>query len=610
MCGIYGYIGPKNSLKTCLLGLKQLEHRGYDSAGIAGISNGELVFFKGEGKISQLEKKIALSQLDLSIAIGHTRWATHGKPCYLNAHPHFDEKSSLALVHNGIIENYVEIKESLQKKGVIFQSETDTEVLPQLIAHYYKKNILEAIRKCLAEIKGSFAVALIHKDYPGQIFCFSRHNPLCIGYNDNMTEVMIASDTNAFLGYSLNVIYLNDDEISTIDKGSVHVYDTQLKMVQKQSNKFEEQDCKPTKEGFSHFMEKEIFEQSFTIKKAMKDRILDEFGTAHFENLTFSSQELLATRHILIIACGTSYHAGCIGALMLEDLARIPTHAEIASELRYKDPIISDHTLVIAISQSGETADTIAAVKEAKAKGAKVLCICNVNHSTLSRLADSTIFLKAGPEISVCSTKAFTSQITVISLFALLMARLRHIDKQKGQVFLKELKQIPDKVKEVLAQAPLIEQLARKYCGYKNFFFLGRSYMYPTCQEAALKLKEISYLNATAYPGGELKHGPIALIDSELPTIAFLANQKTFEKMQSNLMEIKARQGSILAFVPKKFELLVPFVDDKVILPNTIDELATFLSSIAAQLFAFYMAVEMKTDIDQPKNLAKSVTVE
>lgn len=610
MCGIFGYIGAKNATEVCLSGLKQLEYRGYDSAGIAGLVDGSLLVCKDSGKVDLLEKKVRLQDLKLDSAIGHTRWATHGRPSKENAHPHHDAACSVAIVHNGIIENYDSLRTMLVDKGIEFQSETDTEVIVQLISYYYKADLLKAIQKALKQLKGSFAIALIHKDYPNQIIAATRESPLAIGYNDEHTETLISSDPNAFLGRNLNVLFLKNDEIAVVQAFSFQVYGKSLEILAKKIDRLDAEFIPPSKEGFEHFMLKEIYEQPVTIQKATLVHSVEEFGTAQFDQLEISTQELLATRHILIVACGTSWHAGCIAAAMLEEKARIPTQAEIASELRYKNLIISEDTLVIAISQSGETADTLAAVREAKSKGAKVLGICNVKNSTLTRESDSCIFLNAGPEISVCSTKAFTSQLGILSLFTLYMARLRHLDKKDGQEFLSELKKMPQKVKQVLENVEQIKEIAKKYAKYEHFFFLGRRYMYPTCLEAALKLKEISYLNANGYPAGELKHGPIALISPSFPVIGFCANKQTYDKMLSNLMEVKARGAPVLAFAPTGSKELLSIADDILWLPPTIDELAMFPTTVAGQLLAYYIAKNRKREIDQPRNLAKSVTVE
>jgi len=610
MCGIFGYIGEKNPLQVCLRGLKQLEYRGYDSAGISGIFEGRLLTFKEASKVNYLEDKVIPKDLKMEIAIGHTRWATHGKPTLLNAHPHSDGKNSLALVHNGVIENYETLKEMLKNKGVTFNSDTDTEVIVQLISFFYKQDLKKAVFRALKLLKGSLAIAVIHKDTPDLIVAACRESPLCIGYNEEKTEALVSSDPNAFLGKSLQVLFLKNEEVACIRRKEVLVYDKNGKKIEKPIEKFDAEYEAPSKDGFEHFMLKEIFEQPLTIQKAILGRYSEDFGTAEFENLSFSSKDLAAVSNVLIIACGTSFLAGNIAAALLEEKARIPTHTEIASEFRYKNPIITKGTLIIAISQSGETADTIAAVREAKAKGAKVLGICNVKNSTLTRESDSCLFLKAGPEISVCSTKAFTSQIAVLSLFTLYMARLRHYSKEEGTTFIQDLKKIPQKLKQVLDKAPEMRQLAEKYSKYENFFFLGRRYMHFTCLEAALKLKEISYVNANGYPAGELKHGPIALLDENLPIAAFCANKQTYEKILTNLLEAKARGAPILAFAPVGSEELLAIADDIFWLPSTCDEFAVFPSTVAGQLFAYYIAKIRGTDIDQPRNLAKSVTVE
>jgi len=610
MCGIFAHLGSKDSIIECLSGLKKLEYRGYDSSGIAGIQNGKLRTVKEPSKVASLEEKVKVKDLKLDLAIGHTRWATHGKPSLINAHPHMDHKENIALVHNGIIENYDQIRQMLEKRGVQFKSETDTEVIVELISFFYKKDLIKAISHALKTLKGSFALALIHKDHPDQIIACARECPLVIGYDEKKLNNMISSDPNAFLGKSLHVMYLKSDEIATIEHGKIEVFDRKLNIQVKKSEKLNGEFLPPSKEGFEHFMLKEIFEQPRTVKQALVGRYSEEFGTATFSDLNFTSKELLATNHILIIACGTSWHAGLIAASMLEEKARIPTQAEIASELRYKNPIISNETLVIAISQSGETADTIAAVREAKAKGAKVLGICNVRNSTLSRESDSCLYLHAGPEISVCSTKAFTSQIAVLTLFTLYMARLRHMSKEDGKNLISELKNVPDHIRTIFEQTENIQAIAAKYSHYKNFFFLGRRYMYATCLEAALKFKEISYINASGCPAGELKHGPIALIDNNYPVIAICTNNQTYEKMISSMMEVKARGAPILAIAFIGQTEVAKIADDVIWVPKVIDELATFPATIAGQLFAYYIAKELGCNIDQPRNLAKSVTVE
>lgn len=610
MCGIYGYIGQRNPAEVCIGGLERLEYRGYDSAGIAGISMGRMLSRKQIGKIQALKKLIDDEPLPLDLAIAHTRWATHGKPSAENAHPHFDEAETIAVVHNGIVENHAALRSRLREKGVTFRSDTDSEVIAQLISSLYKGDILKAVQDATAELQGFWAIAVIHKDHPEQIIAAARENPIAIAINRETREAFVSSDANAFQEKGLDVLFLHNNEVAVITRERIDVFDQNALLVVKKTERIEGDYSPVSKNGFEHFMLKEIFEQPKTVQQAFHGRILPETGTAHFEDLPFSNEELRSVERILILACGTSWHAGYIGASLLEDLARIPTQAEIASEFRYKNPIISKNTLVIAISQSGETLDTIAAVREVKSKGAKVIGICNVANSTLTREADAILFLKAGAEISVCSTKAFTSQLTVISLFTLLMARLRQMTQQEGQAFLAELQRLPEVIEYVLHQKDKIALLAKKYATFQNFFFLGRHYMYPASLEGALKLKEISYLNAVGYPAGEMKHGPIALIDSSLGVIGMCGNQKTYDKMLSNLMEVKARGGILLALVPEGCTEVENIADDLLFLPKICDPLAPIPYSVATQLLAYSIATEKERNIDQPRNLAKSVTVE
>jgi len=610
MCGIFGYIGPEDSAQICIEGLKKLEYRGYDSAGLAGISCGRLEYCKQVGKIHALEQAWTASPTHLGLAIAHTRWATHGKPSKENAHPHFDQSRQLAVVHNGILENHNALREMLKSQGTNFETDTDTEVIAQLIAHFYEGDLLAALQKALSLMNGFWGLAVIHKDHPDFIAAAARENPLAIAQSASRHEAFLSSDPNAFHHPDLDVTFLKNDEIALIRSDRVDVFDPSRAPIIKTTERLDLDVHHRSKNGYDHYMLKEIFEQPQTIQQALHNRFIEEFGTVEFESLTFSPQELQAVKRILLLACGTSWHAGCIAASLLEEKARIPTQAEIASEFRYKNPILSEDTLVIAISQSGETLDTIAAVREAKRKGAKVLAICNVRNSTLAREADSTLFLRAGPEISVCSTKAFTSQITVLAMFTLLMGRLRHISKEEGQHFLAELRSLPLIVEKVLQKKDEIAALALKYAGFEQFFFLGRHYMYTTSMEAALKLKEISYLSAIAYPAGEMKHGPIALVCPELAVIGLCGNRRTYEKTLSNLTEVKSRGGPILAFAFEEAVDIETVATDTVYLPPICDELASIPFSVATQLLAYSMARVLGTDIDHPRNLAKSVTVE
>jgi glucosamine--fructose-6-phosphate aminotransferase (isomerizing) len=512
-------------------------------------------------------------------------------------------------VHNGIIENYDFLRERLKKEGVRFSSETDTEVIVQLIGKCYKGNLLAAVQQALPQLRGSFALALIHKDHPDEIIAAARECPLCIGFDDEHTETIVSSDPNAFLASTPNVIFLRNNEIAQIRRGRTDFFNLDMRLLTKKSERLDNEFKVLSKEGFEHYMLKEIYEQPATVQKALLGRLDDENASVLLD-LRISEEKLHKLRSIWILGCGTSSHAGWLGTLLLEDLVRLPSTMEISSEARYRNPILTDDTLIIAISQSGETTDTIAAMREAKRRGSTILGLCNVKNSTLSREADSTLYLNAGPEVSVCSTKAFTSQITVMTLFALYLARLKGMSDNQTRYYFSELKKVPGQIQQVIEQASLLQTIAKKYAEYDNFFFMGRRYMLPTAMEAALKLKEISYVNANGYPAGELKHGPIALINDRFPVVAFCSNIQTHEKIASNLMEVKARGAPILAFAPEGMESIASIADDVFWLPPAIDPLAPFASTIAGQLFAYYVAKERGCDIDQPRNLAKSVTVE
>lgn len=605
MCGIYGYLGHRNGVKIAIEGLKRLEYRGYDSAGLAGIHDGKLHSFKEVGKVQVLEEIVG--NFSSSLVIAHTRWATHGKRSRENAHPQLDEKETVAVIHNGIIENYQALKEILIKDGVKFLSETDTEVIPHLIARAYEGDLLRAVQQTLLLLQGSFAIAVIHKNHPDQMVVAANGSPLVIGLG--LQETFISSDPNALIHHTREVIYLADGEIAMIKPEGVEIFDAGMVQISKKTEQLLHDVEESSKGKFEHFTLKEIFEQPQTVKNAMLSRFFEEYGTVALEDINLTVNDLISIKRILIIACGTSWHAGLVAGYMLEDLARIPTQVEISSEFRYKNPIVPDGTFVIAISQSGETADTIAAVRELKAKGAFVLGLCNVHGSTLAREADGCLFLRAGPEVGVCSTKAFTSQLVVLSLFTLLMARMRHMSKKEGQEFLQALQRLPEQIQQVLDLAPDIEKIAKKYSRYDHFFFLGRRYMYPTSLEGALKLKEIAYVNANGYPAGEMKHGPIALINEECPTVALCVDKVTLDKLVSNLMEVKSRHGKIIAVANSK-KGLENIADDIILIPETYDEFSPICATVVCQLFAYYMAKERGAEIDKPRNLAKSVTVE
>lgn len=609
MCGIFGYVGPNKAVDIVLSGLKRLEYRGYDSAGIGGIKNGQIICCKEVGKLAALEKEVKASRLELDIAIGHTRWATHGVPSKVNAHPHLDANRTLAVVHNGTIENYETLRRSLKEKGVVFQSETDTEVVAHLLASLYTGDLLKAVQQTIALLEGAYALGIIHRDHPDQIIAISNRMPLVIGIGKK--EAFVSSDSHAFAAHTREVVFLSDGEIAIVKANKLEVLDAKMAIVNKATEQLVNVADEHTKGKFDHFTLKEIHQQPQTIRNALATHFIEEYGNVAFEEVKLDVNELLGVERILILACGTSLHAGYIASYMIEDRARIPVQVEISSEFRYKNPIIKHGTYVIAISQSGETADTIAAVREVKAKGAKVLAICNVQGSTLVRDSDACIFLRAGQEIGVCSTKAYTSQVVVLALFTVLMARMRHMSKQEGQDFLRALQKLPAQVQQVLDLSPEIEAIAKKYANYDNFFFIGRRYMFPTSLEGALKLKEISYINANGYAAGEMKHGPIALLNDQCPVVALCANKSTYQKLQNNLTEVKARGAPLIAIAEEGFNAnLDKIADDVIRVPSTIDELATIPTTVVTQLLAYYIAKERGADIDQPRNLAKSVTVE
>lgn len=608
MCGIFGHLGPSDSANLCIEGLKFLEYRGYDSAGIAGISAGKLIYHKEVGSLAHLKEAIEKNPLPLELAIAHTRWATHGIATRENAHPHFDEHYRVAVVHNGIIDNQASVKAMLQKKGVKFSTDTDTEVIAQLISHHYSGNILEATKQTLAELTGTWGIAVIHQNHPGTLIAAARENTLAVALDPATGEVFVSSDAQSFQREGLKVCFLQKGDIAELSLHTFTIYNESGVPVERPVHQLSTQNHLLSKNGYPHFLIKEIFEQPHTIQQAIHERMDLEKGLPYFKELTFTEKELCAFDQIQILGCGTSWHAGCAAALSLTEKARIPAHAEIASEYRHQQPLITAGTLIIAISQSGETLDTLMAVREAKQKGAKILALCNVPHSTLAREADGVLHLKAGPEISVCSTKAFTSQIATLTLFTLYLGRLRgHLSKEEVLKTWQELIKLPQIVNSILANADKIQQVAAEYAHYNYFFFLGRSYMYLTALEAALKLKEISYVFASGYPAGELKHGPIALLDENVPVIGLLGDPSTYDKMINSLQEVKARKAPLIAFAPEGSEEVRRLANSVIELPIGSGVIGY---SVACQLFAYYFAMERGTEIDKPRNLAKSVTVE
>jgi glucosamine--fructose-6-phosphate aminotransferase (isomerizing) len=607
MCGIIGYCGPKSAAKVLLEGLKRLEYRGYDSAGICVQTGGSLSLFKRKGKIREL---IALvpETLSGSCGIGHTRWATHGEVNDQNAHPHLDCEGRIAVAHNGIVENYLSLKEKLTSEGHRFASETDSEVIAHLIEKYYSGDLTEAVRRALALLKGTYGIVCLHRDHPDRLVGARQGSPLVVGIGDG--ESFLASDVTAIIGHTRQVVYLEDGEVVCLTPEELRTTDLKDQEIQKKVESVSWELEQIEKGGFAHFMEKEIFEQPESIKRAMGGRIDLEQATARLGGLNMSNRDLLNVERVRIVAAGTSWHAGLVGMYLLESLARIPCTVEIASELRYRNPVVERNTLHFVVSQSGETIDTLYAMRELQRKGATVLGICNVVGSTIPRESDGGVYIHSGPEIAVASTKAFTSQITVFYLFALLLGRMRDLSADAGRAFIRDLVSIPAKVEAILAGSRSIRELARRYCHYEHFLFLGRGINYPVALEGALKLKEISYIHAEGYSASELKHGPIALIGEETPCLFLVPDDGLRDKILSNLKEVKSRRGRVIAVCAQGDGEVRDIADEVIEVPRVHESFYPFLMAVPLQLLAYYAALELDRDVDQPRNLAKSVTVE
>jgi glucosamine--fructose-6-phosphate aminotransferase (isomerizing) len=611
MCGIVGYIGNQEACPILINGLAALEYRGYDSAGIAVVNDKKKPrIFKDKGNVTHLREIMKKTSLQGSTGIAHTRWATHGAPSQINAHPHSDQANRIALVHNGIIENYSSLKERLKGEGVRFKTDTDTEVLSQLVGRYYTNGDLAgAVRKALLEVQGTFGIAVIAFDNPDVLIGARKGSPLVVGVGDN--ELFLASDASAIVHHTKKVIYLQDGNLIELRKNGEYTTVTlDNKAVNTEIHHLEWDAEALAKGGFDHFMLKEIFEQPETIRNAMRGRLLIDDGAARLDGLNLVLPELRSINRILLIACGTSWHAALCGEYMIEEVAGIPVEVEYASEFRYRNPIIEPHTLVFVISQSGETADTLAALREAAHKGATVLGICNAVGSTIARETHGGVYLHAGPEIGVASTKAFTSQLTVLSLLTLLVGRMRRISNAEGMTIAKALRQIPSQVAKILKQNKAVREIAQAYKKHRNFLYLGRSYNFPVALEGALKLKEISYVHAEGYPAAEMKHGPIALIDKEMPSVVIALRDSVYEKVLSNIQEIKARGGSVIAIASEGDRHIKKFAQHVIYIPETIEMLSPLLSVVPLQLLAYHIAALRGCAIDQPRNLAKSVTVE
>jgi len=607
MCGIVGYIGSKNIDEILLEGLRRLEYRGYDSAGIATVEAGKIKVTRAIGRIVELEKKVIVSG-KATVGISHTRWATHGEPTERNAHPHLSNDGKLALVHNGIIENYQEIKEVLLAEGDIFHSDTDTEVLAHLIGRLYKGDLLKAVQQALLRVRGAYGIAVVHADEPHRLVAARMGSPLIFGVGNK--EFFVASDVSAFLGHTNKVIYLNDGEVVDIQANDYQIYDFESNTVESAINEVEWTLEESEKGGYAHYMLKEIMEQPEVIRNSTRGRILLNQGDVKLGGLETVRDRLKEIERIIIVACGTARYAGLVGEYILEEYAGIPVEVEYASEFRYRSPIVDEKTIVLAVSQSGETVDTLAAIREAKKKGALTLGIVNAVGSTIARETDAGVYNHAGPEIAVASTKAFTSQITVLILIAVMLGRQRQMSEATGRKILTELLNVPGHVASILKNTSEIEKLAEKYKDFEHFMFLGRKYCFPLAEEGALKLKEISYIHAEGYASGEMKHGPIALIDQNFPTFALIPEDSVYEKGISNVEEIKARSGKVIGLTTVGAKEAARVADDVIFIPKTLEMLIPLVAVAPLQLFAYYVAVAKKLDVDKPRNLAKSVTVE
>ncbi len=623
MCGIVGYVGRQEATPILLEGLRRLEYRGYDSAGLSVLNHAELQTRKKKGKIDEgLGQLVQVQPAPGPLGIGHTRWATHGPPSDDNSHPHLDQSGRIAVVHNGVIENFDRIKERLVQAGHQFHSETDTEVLAHLIGDHYARirssapgpgpngvpPLTRAVIEALKEVIGTYGIAVICADCPDLLVGARRGSPLLVGIGQG--ENFLASDASAIVAHTRQVIYLNDYDVVTLSPEQFKVENLGSNTAAVQISRIEFSPEAAERGTFAHYMLKEIFEQARTVENALRGRVDHEEATAKFGGLNMTLAELRAVDRIVIAACGTSWHAALIGEHLLEEFAHIPVEVEYASEFRYRNAPIEKHTLVLVITQSGETADTLASLREARRRGHKVLSLCNVVGSTIAREADGGIYLHAGPEIGVASTKAFSSQVTVLALLALLMGRIRMLAASRGAQIIRALETVPEQIEKILSQNELIKKIALKYAAAEDFFFLGRLYNFPVALEGALKLKEISYIHAEGYPAAEMKHGPIAMIDEKTPTVIVIPSGALYEKTFSNLEEIKARKGPVIALATEDNPKIASKVGDVIYLPQTLEPLFPLLAVVPLQLLAYHIAVARGCDVDKPRNLAKSVTVE
>ena len=608
MCGIVGYVGPRQATTILLDGLRRMEYRGYDSSGIAILNGDGVKIRKAAGKLGILVDALKNDMPIGTVGVGHTRWATHGAPTTPNAHPHLDQTGRIAVIHNGIIENAGTIKKALEMRGHTFQSETDTEVLAHLIGEYYEGNLEEAVASALWDVQGAYGIAVISADEPDLLVAARHGSPLLVGVGDG--EYFVASDASAILEHTRSVVYLDDGEMVVLQRDGYRVRSLTATHVEKAVNQIEWDLATIERGGYAHFMLKEIFEQPDSLTNTLRGHLLEEEGTARLRGLNLSDEDLKRFDRIIITACGTSWHAGLIGEYIIEELARIPVEVEYASEFRYRNPVLDDRSLVIAISQSGETADTLAAIREGKRRGGRTIGLVNVVGSTIAREVDGGLYLRAGPEIGVASTKAFNSQVAALAMFALRLARLKNMSVLQGREFIHALNRLPDQIRQILSRSSDIERLAEKYYQATNCLYLGRGVNFPVALEGALKLKEISYIHAEGYPAAEMKHGPIALIDENMPVVFVAPTDGVYSKIVSNIEEVKARKGRVIALVTEGDTEIAKLAEETFPLPATHDLLTPILACVPLQLFSYYVAVRRGCNVDQPRNLAKSVTVE
>ena len=608
MCGIIGYVGKKETLPILIQGLRRLEYRGYDSAGIAVLNDGTVTRVRAVGKIDKLSEKLKDQKIAGTLGIAHTRWATHGGVTEENAHPHFALDGKLAICHNGIIENYRELKNELEKKGFVFTSETDTEVLAHLIGSVYTGNLTTAVEAALKRVRGTYGLVTIHADHPDTIVAARMGSPLVIGVGEG--EHFVASDATPILPYTSQMVFLDDGELAVITSNSFETFSRSHTHVEKSVTTIEWSEAEAQTSGYPHFMIKEIFDQPTVFEDAIRGRYNLEEGTAHLGGLNMTEKEMRSIKRVILIACGTASYAGMVGKYAFERLAGIPTEVDVASEFRYRDPIIDHETLVFGISQSGETADTLAALREAKRKGAFVRGIVNVVGSTIARETDGGTYIHAGPELAVASTKAYTNMVAILTLYALQFGRLKRLTPATGQRMLKALLEVPRKMRAVLETREKIQKIALSYKDYHNMYFLGRGINYPIALEGSLKLKEIAYIHSEGYPGGEMKHGPIALLSKDFPVLAIMTKDQLYEKMRSNVEEVRARGARLLLIATEGDESAKLLADDVIYVPETMELLQPLINTLPLQIFAYEIAVALGRDVDRPRNLAKSVTVE